>query len=136
VQTTLLGIATVLIVALVAALVGPLFVDWSRYRAEFEKNSSWLTGLDFRIKGPIDARLLPSPSVVLHDIEFGHARDGNMVRARALHLEYELGALLRGELRVDDARLEAPEFEIALDEAGRVTWPLPGERLCTARASG
>ena len=96
-QTTLLGIATVLIVALVAALVGPLFVDWSRYRAEFEATSAWVTGLDFRIRGPIDARLLPLPHVVLHDIEFGHSRDGNMVRARALRLEYELGALMRGE---------------------------------------
>ena len=63
--------------------------------------------------------------MVLHDIEFGHARDGNMVRARALRLEYELGALMRGEWRVDNARLEAPEFEIALDESGRVTWPFP-----------
>ena len=38
-QTTLLGAAIAIILALVAALVGPLLIDWSRYRAEFEARS-------------------------------------------------------------------------------------------------
>ena len=36
VQTTLLGVAIAIILALVTALVGPLFVDWGRYRDTFE----------------------------------------------------------------------------------------------------
>ena len=43
-QTTLLGLAIALILALVAALVGPHFVDWSRYRTEFETQASRMTG--------------------------------------------------------------------------------------------
>ena len=82
-----------------------------------------MTGLDFRITGRIDARLLPTPTLILHDIEFG--RDGNMVRARALHVEYALGAFVRGEWRIDDAQLEGPEFEIGLDSAGRLVSPFP-----------
>jgi len=31
-QTTLLGIGIAIILALVAALVGPLLIDWSHYR--------------------------------------------------------------------------------------------------------
>ena len=35
-QTTLLGFAIAIILALVVALVGPLVVDWDLYRDEFE----------------------------------------------------------------------------------------------------
>src|SRR5882724_12112607 len=95
VQTTLLGVAIAIILALVVALVGPLFIDWSRYRAEFEARAAWAIGLDLRITGRIDARLLPTPTLTLQDIEFGRAGDGTTVRARALHIEYALGALVR-----------------------------------------
>ena len=61
-QTTLLGFAIAIILALTTALVGPLFVDWSRYRGEFETRASHLTGLDLHITGAIDARLLPTPT--------------------------------------------------------------------------
>ncbi len=124
-QTTLLGTAIAIILALLAALVGPLLIDWSRFRAEFEARSAETIGLKFRINGHIDARLLPTPSVVLHDIEFG--QDDSKVRARALRIEYALGSLLRGEWRIDDASLEGPEVEIGLDAAGRVLWPLPSD---------
>ena len=124
-QTTLLGVAIAIILALVAALVGPVLIDWSRYRAEFEARSAQIIGLDFRINGRIDARLLPTPTVILHDVEFGHG--GSTVRARALRVEYALGSLMRGEWRIDDAWLEGPEFEIGLDTAGRVLWPFPSD---------
>ena len=44
-QATLLSIAIALILALVTALVGPHFVDWNKYRAEFETQASRMTGL-------------------------------------------------------------------------------------------
>jgi len=109
-QTTLLGVAVVIILALVAALVGPLFIDWSQHRSEFEAQAAWVTGLEFRIKGRIDTRLLPTPTLTLHDIEVGQPGGGSPVRVRALHVEYELGALVRGEWRMSEASLDGPEF--------------------------
>jgi uncharacterized protein involved in outer membrane biogenesis len=124
-QTTLLGVAIVIILALVAALVGPLFIDWSQHRSEFEAQAKWVTGLEFRIKGRIDTRLLPTPTLTLHDIEVGPPGGGSPVRVRALHVEYELGALVRGEWRMSEASLDGPEFEVGLDAAGGALWPLP-----------
>ena len=46
VQTTLLGIAIALILALLAALVGPYFVNWNDHRAFFEAEASRLVGLN------------------------------------------------------------------------------------------
>ncbi|MEA2950238.1 MAG: hypothetical protein QOI40_5568, partial [Alphaproteobacteria bacterium] len=124
-QTTLLGFGIAIILALVTALVGPLFIDWGSYRGEFEARASRLTGLDFRVTGPIDARLLPTPSLMLQGIEFGRQDQAGKVRARSLRLEFALGALVRGQWRIADARLEGPDFAVGLDRAGRLAWPVP-----------
>ena len=124
-QTTLLGLAIALILALVTALVGPLFIDWGSYRGEFETRASRLTGLDFHVTGAIDARLLPTPTVVLEGIEFGRPEEGSKVRARMLRIEFALGALARGEWRIAEARLEGPAFTAGLDGSGRLAWPVP-----------
>jgi uncharacterized protein involved in outer membrane biogenesis len=125
VQTTLLGFAIAIILALVAALVGPIFIDWGRYRGEFEARASRLTGLDFRVTGAIDARLLPTPTLMLQGVEFGRPGEDSKVRARALRIEFALGALVRGAWRIADARLEGPELTAGLDPTGRLSWPVP-----------
>ena len=124
-QTTLLGFAIAIILALVAALVGPIFIDWGRYRGEFEARASRLTGLDFRVTGAIDARLLPTPTLMLQGVEFGRPNEGSKVRARALRIEFALGALLRGAWRIADARLEGPELTAGLGSTGQLSWPVP-----------
>jgi len=40
VQTTLLGLAIAFIIALVAALVGPYFIDWNQFRPQFEAEAT------------------------------------------------------------------------------------------------
>src|SRR5436309_8844930 len=114
-----------IILALVTALVGPLFIDWNSYRGEFETRASRLTGLDFRVTGAIDARLLPTPTITLQGVEFGRPDEGSRVRARLLRIEFALGAFARGEWRIADARLEGAEFSAGLDPSGRLAWPLP-----------
>jgi uncharacterized protein involved in outer membrane biogenesis len=133
VQTTLLGLAIAIIVALATALAAPLFIDWNRYRGEFEARASGLTGLDIRITGAIDARLLPTPTLVMQGV--GIARPGdagkdsdkdvNRLRARALRLEFELGALARGEWRLRNVIVEGPELRAKIDTADRLDWSAP-----------
>ena len=96
-QTTLLGLAIAFILALLAALVGPLLIDLGNYRSVFETEARRLTGANIRVAGPIDARLLPSPRLTLHDITVGDGND--VVRARSLDVEFALGSLMRGEWR-------------------------------------
>ena len=124
-QTTLLSFAVAIILALLAALVGPFFIDWSSYRGELETRASRLTGLDFRVTGSIEARLLPTPTLTLRGIELGRPEEGENVRARALRVEFALGALVRGEWRIADARLEEPQFAAGLDTSGRLALPFP-----------
>ncbi|MFL6798224.1 MAG: AsmA family protein [Xanthobacteraceae bacterium] len=122
-QTTLLGLAIATILALLTALVGPLFVDWGAYRAEFEKHAGRLTGFDVRISGEIDARLLPTPTLVLHQVELG--RGSEKIAARALRVEFSLQAVMRGEWRITDAQLESPQVAAGIDLSGQMVWPVP-----------
>jgi large subunit ribosomal protein L24 len=120
VQTTLLAVAIAIILALVAALVGPLLIDWGTYRALIESEASRLVGLDVKVNGKIDARLLPSPQLTLHDIAIGKE-----VRAGALDIEFALGPLMQGEWRASELRIAAPQLRLGLDAQGRIEAPRP-----------
>lgn len=119
-QTTLLGLAVAMILALVAALVGPLFIHWDQYRSVFEAQATRLVGMPVRIKGGIEARLLPTPSVVLRDLEIGPPDEAPQVRARSLAAEFALGPLLRGRWHASEVRIDGPQFGVGLDRSGHV----------------
>lgn len=121
-QTTLLGLGVAIILALVAALVGPLVIDWSGQRSMFEVQATRLLGVDVRVKGAIDARLLPSPRLTLNDIEIGPSGPDS-VRARSLGIEFSLGPLMRGDWRASELTVAGPQVRLSLDAAGRVKAP-------------
>jgi len=121
-QTTLLGLAIAIILALLAALVGPLLINWGGHRSLFEAEASRLIGLDVHVTGEIDARLLPTPRLTLHDIEIGSS-SADKIRARALGIEFALGPLMRGEWRASEVRLAGPQISLGLDASGHVQAP-------------
>lgn len=120
-QTTLLGLAIAIILALVAALVGPLLINWDSHRSLFEAEASRIIGVNVRVTGPIDARLLPSPQLLLHDIEIGGGAE--TIRARSLGVELALGPLMRGEWRAAEMHLAGPQVSLGLDKSGQVRAP-------------
>lgn len=132
-QTTLLGLAIAIILALVTAIVAPLVIDWNRYRDPIEAEASRLTGMTVRINGSIDARLVPTPVITLHDVvagapgtaDFADAAPQPLLRAGEIKLELALGALLRGKIEATDARLIEPEVHVGLNRSGALTVPAP-----------
>jgi uncharacterized protein involved in outer membrane biogenesis/tetratricopeptide (TPR) repeat protein len=124
VQTALLGAAIAIILALVTALVGPLFVDWGQFREAFEAKAQRLTGLEVKIAGPIEVRILPTPTVKLQAVEARRAEQ--IVRARSLQIEFALDALMRGEFRAASLAVTGPEISLGLDRSGRFEWSAVG----------
>jgi uncharacterized protein involved in outer membrane biogenesis len=123
VQTTLLGLAIAIILALVSAIVAPLVVDWNHYRAPIEAEASRLTGLSVQVNGSIDARLVPTPMITLRDVAIGAAGQPPFMRAGFLKLELSLGPLLRGEVQATEADLVAPDISLGLDQSGAIVLP-------------
>ncbi|HMK70866.1 MAG TPA: AsmA family protein [Xanthobacteraceae bacterium] len=128
-QTTLLGLAIAIIVALVTALVAPVVVDWNQYRSAFEDEASRLTGLSVRVSGPIEARLLPTPRLKLGDVAAGAPGREPQLRAGVVDVEVGLGPLLRGHLQATELRLVAPRIALGLDRSGAIGWPAPSPTL-------
>ncbi len=122
-QNTLLGLGIACILALLAALIGPYFVNWNNHRAFFEAEASRLIGLQVRVSGPIKVGVLPFPSVTLGNIEIGPQGEAARLRARTLGVEIGLGPLLRGEVRATEMQLVAPELNVGLNSLGQVDWP-------------
>ena len=122
-QTTLLGLAIAFIIALVAALVGPYFIDWNQFRPQFEAEATRIIGAPVRVGGKLDARLLPAPSLQLRSVVVGGANDLGKVRADKLDVEFSLGSLMRGEVRATELTINGLSLDLGLDPKGRIDWP-------------
>jgi large subunit ribosomal protein L24 len=123
VQTTLLGLAIAFIMALTAALIGPYFIDWNQFRPQFEAEASRVIGAPVRVSGPLDARLLPAPSLRLRSIVVGGPHDPGKVRADKLDVEFSLSSLMRGEWRATELTVNGAVLDLGLDAQGRVDLP-------------
>jgi AsmA-like C-terminal region/AsmA family len=123
VQTTLLGLAIAFILALIAALVGPFFIDWNRFQPQFEAEASKIIGAPVRVGGGLDARLLPTPSLRLRSVVVGGPNDLGKVRADKLDVEFSLGDLMRGEWRANELTINGVALDLGLDREGRIDWP-------------
>ena len=121
-QTTLLGLAIAFIIALVAALIGPYFIDWNQFRPQFETEATRVVGAPVRVGGELDARLLPTPSLRLRSVVVGGANDLGKVRADKLDVEFSLGSLMRGEWRADKLTINGLALDLGLDSQGRIDW--------------
>jgi large subunit ribosomal protein L24 len=121
-QATLLAVSIAIILALVAALVGPHFVDWTQYRATFEREATRLAGQPVRIGGAIDVSLLPTPSVTLGRVEFGSAAQPQ-ARVQEIYAELALGPLMRGMVRASELRITGPEVSLGLSPSGNIEVP-------------
>nr|WP_249145414.1 AsmA-like C-terminal region-containing protein [Bradyrhizobium diazoefficiens] len=122
VQTTLLGLAIAFIIALLAALIGPYYVDWNRFRPQFEAEATRIIGVPVRA-GALDARLLPAPTLRLRSVTFGGNNDLGRLRADAFDVEFSLGSLMRGEWRATELTLNGMAVDLGLDAKGRVDLP-------------
>ena len=138
-QTTLLGLALAFIVALLAALIGPHFVDWNQFRPQFETEASRVLGAPVRVNGMLDARLLPTPTLHLRSVTVGGANDPRGLSAEKLDVEFSLSAAMRGEWRASELSLEGFALNFGLDMQGRIEGPLAGGQprgLCPPHRPG
>ena len=115
-------IGVALVLALTAAAIGPLFVDWTQYRATIEAQAERALGLDVEIGGEAQVRLLPTPWVRLGEVRIGDP-DQPLINAASVELDIELTPLLRGELAVRDLALQAPELALRIDADGSIMMP-------------
>ncbi len=117
-----IGIGVAIIMALVTALVGPYFVDWSHYRSAFESEGQRIFGENVTVLGAAEVRLLPMPSIVLNDVVIGPV-DHPDLKVDRLDIKIEIAPLLKGAVRISELRLERPVMRIGIDSDGKPVLP-------------
>lgn len=123
-RESLTVLAGLLVLTLLAALIGPGFVDWRVYRQEFETRLTTALGVETKVAGNIGMRLLPSPRLTLGDVHFGDPNGAaSSAMAEQLTVELALTALARGEFRFADAEVEGATLSLVADESGAVLLP-------------
>lgn len=113
------------VLALCAALVGPYFIDWSGYKADFEREASAILGRKVSVQGEVTARILPFPSVTFSDVTVGGGAGGNnAMTVETFSMDAELAPLLSGEFLIYDMRLVRPKAIIDVAADGVVDWAI------------
>lgn len=113
------------VLVLCAALVGPYFVDWTSYRADFEREASAILGRKVTVEGDATARLLPFPSVTFSDVSVAGGPDGQpAMTVETFSMDAELAPFLSGEVLIFDMRLVRPKATIDVAEDGTVDWAI------------
>ena len=108
---------------LFAALVAPPFVDWTSYKADFEREASAILGRKVTVHGTATARLLPFPSVTFSDVSVDGGSGGRpAMTVETFSMDAELAPFLRGEVLIFDMRLVRPKAMIAVAADGTVDW--------------
>jgi len=114
-----------LVLVLLAALAVPPFIDWTGYRADFEREASAILGRKVTVRGDATARLLPFPSVTFTDVVVSGGAEGQpAMTVDTFSMDAELAPFLRGEVLIFDMRLERPRATIAIGEDGTVDWAM------------
>jgi hypothetical protein len=117
-------IGGLVVAVLFAALLAPMFINWSDYKGRFEAEASRLLGQPVRVAGEARARILPFPSVSFTDVEVGPP-EAPLITAAEFSFDAELAPFLSGEVLIFDLRVTDPVMSVTLDETGAPIWPLP-----------
>lgn len=119
----MLFIGSLVVVALFTALLAPFFLDWSSFRTEFENQASRILGKKVTVHGRVDARILPFPSITMHDVRIGRDTDGSpQVQAAEFSMDMELAPFVSGEARIFDMRIVRPKARIRVLPDGTLDW--------------
>ncbi|GLK67966.1 AsmA family protein [Hansschlegelia plantiphila] len=120
-NNTLTGLGLALVIALVAALIGPQFINWTAYRGDFAGAASAVLGAPVTVAGSVDARLLPSPYVRFRDVTAGAGKQ--RLAVAEVEIQLAVAPLLRGEFKAERLKLRRPRLDVAAAADGTVETP-------------
>lgn len=129
-----IALGGLVVVALFAALLAPLFVNWTDFRHQFEDQASRILGKKVVVHGSLEARLLPFPSVTMNDVTVGPGEDGKtLAHVARFSMDVELAPFLSGEARIFAMRIEKPKVRLRVLPNGSLDWLLGSRPSLPAR---
>ena len=108
-------LALLIVVALTAAGVAPLLVDWSAQRGALAAEMTRRLGEPVEISGPINLSFLPTPYITVGHVTVGAKGADPWLDCGSVRLELALGGLFVGRLQFNEATLQRPVVRIGAE---------------------
>ena len=124
-NTFLSYLAGFIALLLVAALAGPTFVDWNRFRGEFESQAQKITGREVTIGGDISFVVLPAPHLTLNNVSVANVAGGenpDFLRVGQVDVEVALTPLLSGQISATSVKIARPLIHLEIGPDGTNNW--------------
>jgi uncharacterized protein involved in outer membrane biogenesis len=124
------GVAGLIVLLIVAALVVPSLIDWNAYKPEIAAEAKKATGRNLDIRGNISLSVLPSPRLAIADVRLSNrsgATAPNMAEIRELRVAVKFAPLLQGKVEVASVELIGPTIELEKFADGTGNWTMTPE---------
>lgn len=116
-----------LAVLVVAALVGPSFVDWNKYKPQIISQIQNATGLKVTIDGDLGLGILPTPHVTVNDLTIAAPKKiefDNILVMKSADISVQLMPLLQKQVKIDSVKLVSPQIQIEMMPDGSPSWTI------------
>jgi uncharacterized protein involved in outer membrane biogenesis len=128
-KKTFYALVALVVIAVLAALVGPSFVDWEDYKADIARELETATGRRIAIDGNVSLRLLPAPSLRANGVRIANVKGGagaELANVGTLQMDLALWPLLRGRIIGTGVVLIKPQVSLEILANGKPNWLLRG----------
>ncbi|MEG6509141.1 AsmA family protein [Methyloligella sp. 2.7D] len=121
----LLTLAALLILALSALFAIPYFVDFNDYRPVLEAQATKLLGRTVKVEGPVHLELLPVPELRFDEVSVAD-RNGDLaqpfLKTQSIEATLNIGALMRGAIEAQTLNITAPVLRLNIGADGIGNW--------------
>lgn len=121
----IIGFLSIFALLIVAAIAGPSFIDWNKYKPQILSQIKTTSGLDVKIDGDLSLAILPSPRVKIEDLTVVAPLQKsfeNILKMKSAEVSVELMPLLQKQVKVKSVTLISPDIQIEIMEDGRPSW--------------
>lgn len=111
----------------VAALAGPSFVDWNKYKPQIITQIQNATGLKVTIDGDLGLGIFPTPHVTVNDLTIAAPKKiefDNILVMKSADISVQLMPLLQKQIKIDSVKLVSPKIQIEMMPDGSPSWTI------------
>lgn len=106
-------------------ILGPGFIDWNKYKPDIIGRLHDLTGHDYKLDGPIEFALVPSPRLKLEKLSVSMPENADispLVSLQKVTITVEPLPLLEKKIVIRHIELHEPSFNLTKQEDGKLLW--------------
>ncbi len=128
----LIGVGTVIVLLVVAAIAVPFLIPADTYVSKVAAAVKQATGRDLKVAGPVSFHLLPDISLTASTVSLSNApgsADSDFATIGKLDVGLKLMPLLSKKIEISHLTLTQPIIHLEVNKAGQANWsfqPAPG----------